>query len=245
MSRRGSLLSAAAAIAVAFTLLAWVSGAGSLEVLQSPTSAASPAQLPQLSPQPGRAPTRTPGPTHAPSLSPGASNHSGVIVVLYLLALALVLVALTGLALLTRWAWRVRWHRPTQPPDIPFDVLPEVSRAVAADAQGQLATLQGGSPRNAIVACWLRLESATEQAGVPPHPAETSSEFTARVLGALAVDPAMFKGFAGLYREARFSRHEMGEPARRSALAALRSLHDDIAESGIPIPPQVGGQEVR
>ena len=82
--------------------------------------------------------------------------------------------------------------------------------------------------RNAIVACWLRLEEVAGAAGVPSHPTETSTEFTTRVLGALAFDPAMINGFAGFYREARFSRHELGEPARRAAIAALRSLYADI-----------------
>ncbi len=96
-----------------------------------------------------------------------------------------------------------------------------------------------GSPRNAIVACWLRLEELAGEAGVPAHPTETSTEFTARVLGSLAFDPAMINGFARLYREARFSRHELGEPARRAAVAALRSLHDDIEASGIPMASEM------
>jgi hypothetical protein len=103
--------------------------------------------------------------------------------------------------------------------------------ALANDAPAQFATLEAGSPRNAIVACWLRLEEVAGEAGVPSYPAETSTEFTTRVLGALAFDPAMINGFAFLYREARFSRHELGEPARRAAIAALRSLYDDIGAS--------------
>jgi len=55
--------------------------------------------------------------------------------------------------------------------------------ALTADAPVQLAALQEGTPRNAIVACWLRLEKAAGQAGVARHPAETSTEFTARVHG--------------------------------------------------------------
>jgi hypothetical protein len=50
----------------------------------------------------------------------------------------------------------------------------------------------------------------------------------------LAFDPAMIKGFAALYREARFSRHELGEPARRAAVAVLHSLYDDIGASDTP-----------
>jgi len=145
-------------------------------------------------------------------------------------------VALIVVVLLVGWVWRKRWHRPQKRPQAHFDVLPEVSlAALTADGPAQLAALQEGTSRNAIVACWLRLETAAGQAGVARHPAETSTEFTTRVLGALAVDAAMFEGFAGLYREARFSRHELGEPARQSALTALRCLHQDIAASAAAV----------
>ena len=155
-----------------------------------------------------------------------------------LLAVSLILVVL-----LARWAWSKRWRRGRRVSQVAFDVLPELALALANDAPTQLAALEEGSPRNAIVACWLRLEEVAAVAGVPSDPAETSTEFTTRVLGALAFDPAMINGFAKLYREARFSRHELGEPARRAAIAALRSLYSDISTSSLLIPEM--GDEVR
>jgi len=229
MSRRVSLLVAAVASALGFALMAWVSSAGSLQMLQAPAPTGGPpafsgrtaAPLPtQTVPSSNTTPEPLPGP------GPDLPWVDAVLTVLALTA------ALIVFALLARWVWRrgwqMRWRHLDQPSEVPFEVLPEVALALANDAPAQLATLQDGSPRNAIVACWLRLEGVAGTAGVPALPTETSTEFTARVLGALAFDPAMINGFAGLYREARFSRHELGEPTRRAAIAALRSLYADI-----------------
>lgn len=234
MRRRGSLLTVAATAALTFALFGWVSTAGSLVLLGVPTGTATPVQVPR--------PTSVrqhPGVAATPAPRPGPHGYD-LSWMFDVTALLLLSVALIVVMLLAGWVWRNRWHRLRKRPEAHFDILPEVSlAALAADAPAQLAALQEGTPRNAIVACWLRLETAAGQAGVARHPAETSTEFTARVLGALAVDAALFKGFAGLYREARFSRHELGEPARQSALAALCSLHQDIAASGAAISPEL------
>ena len=232
MSRRGSFLVAAAASTLAFALMAWVSSADSVQMLQEPTSTASPPKLPGLNPQEG------PGHVGASGGRPATSRLSDLDLswLDHLLTVVLIAVSLIVVMFLARQAWRKRWRRGHPVPPVPFDVLPELAVALANDAPTQLATLQEGTPRNAIVACWLRLEEVAAEAGVPPDPAETSTEFTTRVLGALAFDPAMINGFAKLYREARFSRHELGEPARRSAIAALRSLYSDISSSSILIP---------
>lgn len=233
MSRRVSLLVMSAASALGFALLAWVASAGSLQMLQAPASTGGPPQFSGPTPQEahntiGAARGR---PTTARSHGPDMTWMDSLLTTLVLAA------ALIGLVLLVRWVWSNTWrkrrHRLRMSPDVAFEVLPEVSLALANDAPAQLAALEEGTPRNAIVACWLRLEEVAGEAGVPSRPAETSTEFTARVLGALAFDPAMINGFASLYREARFSRHELGEPARRAAVAALRSLYDDIGVSAV------------
>ena len=241
MRRRGSLVAVAATAALAFALIGWVSSAGSLEVLGVPTGTATSVQVPRPTPVRAR-----PSVTATPATRAGSHGYD-LSWVFDVTALLLWSVALIVVVLLAGWVWRNRWHRPRKrPEEAHFDVLPEVSlAALTADAPVQLAALQEGTPRNAIVACWLRLETAAGQAGVARHPAETSTEFTTRVLGALTVDAARFKGFAGLYREARFSRHELGEPARQSALAALRSLHQDIAASGAAISPDPTDEEER
>lgn len=108
------------------------------------------------------------------------------------------------------------------------DVLPEVADQMARDADAQRAALTGGTPRNAIVACWLQLEDSVSKAGLPRDPAETSAEFTERVLTSYAVDDIAITALASLYREARFSEHTMGEDSRQAAVDWLAQLHLDV-----------------
>ena len=146
-----------------------------------------------------------------------------------------VLLGMAGVVLVVvRWAWAHRRRLPEPAPEADFEVVSgrRLAQAVADDLEAQLHAVSQGSPRNGIVRCWLRLERAVADAGVPPFAHETSAEFTVRVLHALDVDPRALGELAALYREARFSEHEMGEPARARAREALGQLHDDLRVAG-------------
>ena len=67
----------------------------------------------------------------------------------------------------------------------------------------------------------MNLERDAGEAGLPRAAAETSAEYVERVVAASSVDPAPIRELAALYREARFSRHELGDDHRSRALAAL------------------------
>src|SRR3954454_10088571 len=110
-------------------------------------------------------------------------------IVLQFLACMIVLGLVVMVALRARWRRRrrLRWSGSSDEDD--FDVLPELVREMRADAADQRAALMRGVPRNAIVECWLRLERVAASVGLVRHPADTSTEFTERVLGASAVDP--------------------------------------------------------
>jgi hypothetical protein len=133
--------------------------------------------------------------------------------------------------LVAMFLWRHRaalsWKRRRRPSD-DFEVLVDVAATVRADAAAQQEVLRRGRPRDAIVACWLRLEQAVIDAGVERKPSDTAAELTERVLAGYQVDPTALARLAGLYREARFSDHEMGEDARRAAIGALDRVHDDL-----------------
>ena len=144
-----------------------------------------------------------------------------IIVILGILA-ALVALVVSGWRHRPRIRWRARQE------DRDFDVLPDIARSMNADAADQRAALMRGSPRNAIVECWLRLEHVVAEAGLPRDPADTSTEFTARVLTSYAVDPTAILHLSALYREARFSTHAMDEGHRTAAVAALDALHDGL-----------------
>ena len=49
-----------------------------------------------------------------------------------------------------------------------------------------------------------------------------------RVLAAMTVDDASIRRLGALYREARFSRHELGEPQRQAAIESLTELLEQL-----------------
>lgn len=117
------------------------------------------------------------------------------------------------------------------------EVLPEFDEGnVVVDVASARAALAEGTPRNAIVACWMQLERDAAAAGLPRAPSETPTEYAERVIGRSSVDPAPIGELAALYREARFSRHELGDDHRSRALESLErvaaALHHDARASG-------------
>lgn len=114
---------------------------------------------------------------------------------------------------------------------IEFTVLDEphrIAEQMAADADEQDALLRGGEPRNAIVDAWSRFEVQGERAGVGRQAAETSSEYALRILDLVSADTGAVNRLAGLYREARFSEHEMTEEHRSEALDALAGVRRSL-----------------
>lgn len=151
----------------------------------------------------------------------------------------LVLTVGVGLVLLLLWVGighllrlrRVRREPWRAEPDVeppPLEPVEAIATALLADADEQLALLTSGSPRNAVVACWHHLEVRAERAGLPREPWETSAEFTLRLLDLVEADAHAVARLADLYREARFSEHEIGEDARAAAVQALETVHRDL-----------------
>jgi hypothetical protein len=207
--------------AVLFVLALWASTSGGVRIWHSPPDRAADTSEPDAS----IAPEET-----APVTSPVESeDDTGDIPPILEI---LVLVALLALVVFAAYVMRspfdpLRWRGPKR--DDELAVLPDIADAVAEDAGAQISALLEGNPRNAIVACWVRLEDAVIAAGLQPNPAETAAELTARVLSNYPVARDAIDELAALYREARFSRHELGEHQRDRAVAALRRLHADLA----------------
>jgi hypothetical protein len=108
-----------------------------------------------------------------------------------------------------------------------FEVLDDrqrVAAAMAQDADAQARVLREGEPRNAIVECWHRFELQAERAGLARREWETSSELALRMLDVAEVDREAVTRLLELYREARFSEHDVGEPQRQAALDALARI---------------------
>ena len=111
---------------------------------------------------------------------------------------------------------------------VPLDEPGRAAAAVVEDAEEQDALLRDGDARNAIVATWHRFEVQGERAGVPRHPAETSSEYALRFLDLADADTSPVRRLAELYREARFSEHEITEQHRAEALTALAGVRRSL-----------------
>ena len=167
--------------------------------------------------------TLPPEPTEVPSSDLVAAIAAGIIALLVIAVAYAFVTTMVGRI-------RVRKHQPRRTVARRAAPLPEFEQAdVVLDVEAQLAALAEGSPRNAIVACWLRLEDDVTEAGLPRLAAETSAEFTERVLGSYALDPTPISDLAALYREARFSVHELGQAERQRAVVALRQIHAALA----------------
>ncbi len=146
----------------------------------------------------------------------------------------LLLVLLTGLfvvfALLAIRAlgppvsmWRPR-HRRRQVPSID-SVLPNpLGAIVQVDVDAAQDSLIGGHSKDAIIRCWMQVLTDITTVGYEPVASETSAEYVERVIGQASLDPTPIAALASLYREARFSRHELTEDHRSQAAEAVSAV---------------------
>jgi hypothetical protein len=84
-----------------------------------------------------------------------------------------------------------------------------------------------------VVACWVQLERAAADAGTHRAAPETASELVGRLIDRHPVSSGPLLRLADLYREARYSRHELPESARAEARAALEQLQTQIVSSPV------------
>ena len=150
--------------------------------------------------------------------------------------------ALVAAVLLLLLAWRglrrlaeeVASRRgPPEPEATAFDVLDvrdRLARAISEDVDRQRDLLGSGSPRNGIVHCWHRFEGLAGEGGLGRRTWETPGEFALRILSTIDADEDAAYRLTSLYREARFSHHELDEAARDEALEALVTIHLGLAE---------------
>ncbi|MDX6538228.1 MAG: hypothetical protein QOD37_2569 [Gaiellales bacterium] len=175
-----------------------------------------------------------PGPNGTSRLPRGSSSlpYAGVFgaVLRYALFAWLLLLVYRGVRWLLEDLAARRYREPPRE-TIDFDVLDDPAPLIEEmrrDASEQFELLLGGEPRNAIVAAWDRFEEQAERVGAARKLWETSSEFTLRLLEAVSAAPADVSRLAALYREARFSEHEITEVNRHAAIEALRAIHISI-----------------
>jgi len=178
------------------------------------------------------APPASPGPQE--STAPGGHQATPPLVIdAFFSLLVAVLLALLGFVGWTwmrraggRWVRRRRLpRRQPHPPPIPAGPAPE---ALTEAVDAGLRRVDEGEPQDAVIACWVLLEGAAAAAGTARRPAETPAQLVARVLAEHRVTEHALDRLATLYREARYSQHVLGEPARAEARGALERIRRDL-----------------
>ncbi len=214
MGRRTLL--AAVAATVGAVLLVLASSAGPLRLWTAPAVTTGP----YVAPTPSPSDLAVPPPDMVVEDRKREPESSLFLQILGVVLAVLMLVAAAYAAI--GWdGWRL-WPGFRSRRSRAITALPEVmARELTVDIAAARAALAEGSPRNAIVACWMQLERDAAAAGLPRGRAETSMEYAARVVAESSVDPAPIGELAALYREARFSHHELDDRHRRQALTAL------------------------
>jgi hypothetical protein len=123
--------------------------------------------------------------------------------------------------------WRLR--RALRPDTRPGAELTAPDPRPLADAVDRaLVEFEQPDVREAVIRSWLMLGEAAEHAGVPPRPAETSTEYAARIATEFYAPVPMLTRLAELYREARFSQHEVSGTHRAEARELLERLSTSL-----------------
>jgi hypothetical protein len=123
-----------------------------------------------------------------------------------------------------------RWfdRRPLKPAE-PAEAEDEVTPPPLADAIAEgLRELDQGGPGEGVVACWVQLERAAADAGTHRAAPDTASELAGRLIDRHPVSSGPLLRLVDLYREARYSRHQLPESARTEARAALEQLRAEL-----------------
>jgi hypothetical protein len=146
-----------------------------------------------------------------------------------------VIVVYGGLALLGLWV--LTWGRDVSAASLEPDQaqLRQVRRAVNAG----LRELQShADPRQAIIACYARLEHLLEEYGVPAYAHLTPQEYMGTALQGLDLPLEALAGLVQLFEQARYSLHPLDDTARAQATTYLTTIYTHLgAEAALAIRP--------
>jgi hypothetical protein len=133
----------------------------------------------------------------------------------------LVIVVYGGVGLLGLWAVLESWGGARRGDAQDDPATRQVRRAMSA---GLRELREHAEPRQAIIACYARLEHLLEDRGVPTYHHLTPQEYMGAVLRGLDLPPEAFAGLVGLFELARYSLHPLDETARAAAITHLEQL---------------------
>jgi hypothetical protein len=182
---------------------------------------------------PGRAPTRPsvhPAGHLPQSIKPAATSNFALGDVLYLVAGALLVVAIAALAV--RVARLSRRSVLAEPAPIVEEYEQTMAEAVHS---GHRALLELDDARAAIIACYLAMEASLARAGTTREFAETPDELLARAARARSGTSSAARRLTELFYEARFSTHPLGAAQRDGAERALVELAIWLERPAVPV----------
>jgi Domain of unknown function (DUF4129) len=133
----------------------------------------------------------------------------------------IVVVIYGGIALLALWVL-CEDRDGTRPGPAQKD--PHVQRVQRAMTAGLLELREHAEPRQAIIACYARLEHLLEDHGVPAYHHLTPQEYMGAALRGLDLPVDAFAGLIWLFELARYSLHPLDDAARTMAITHLERL---------------------
>jgi hypothetical protein len=105
----------------------------------------------------------------------------------------------------------------------------DLAEQLAAVLDDTLDDLRGeADARKAIIGAYARLERVLAANGVPRRAAETSDEYLPRVLDDLELAPGAVGRLTALFREAKFSHHDVNATMKEEAISALEEVRDEL-----------------
>jgi Domain of unknown function (DUF4129) len=152
------------------------------------------------------------------AVAPGQAGAAFLLGAVAALLAAAVLVAVALWLRQRRRAAATSHDRPAAPSPL--------ADAVAAGTAALGAT---AGAREAIIACYAAMEASLATAGSPRRAADTPEELLSRAEGEGIIRTPAARRLTALFREARFSPHQLADDQRQAALAALREIADDLA----------------
>lgn len=86
-----------------------------------------------------------------------------------------------------------------------------------------------GDARKAVIASYASMERTLASHGFARIPAEAPLEYLGRILETLEVRPDAVGSLTNLFEYAKFSRHDIGEQMKESAIEALLAIREDLS----------------
>lgn len=188
-------------------------------------------------------------PSIAHPVGPSMPAHSGDVVVAVVVGLAAAVAIVLVVRALLRWLRSVEEGPASTEALVAYDAegTPAPSDSTADGLLGGVERAQDvldeeHDARQAVLACWLRLEEAVAQSSTVRAASESPGELTRRVMMSYSVDDRALQLLYDLYRRARYSMVPVPAAARTQARGALSAIRSSLETRPIPVTSIPPGQ---